>query len=46
MIPFQSTELTNEIRIHERIIYAVDIHRKGIESVFNQYDNKYGNNYF
>jgi len=35
-IPFQSTELTNEIKIYERIIYAVDIHRKGIELIFNQ----------
>jgi hypothetical protein len=42
-IPFQSTELSNKISIHERIIYAIDIHRKGIESVFNQ---NHDNNYF
>jgi len=31
-----TTELSNEFRIHKKIIYAVDIHRRGIESVFNQ----------
>jgi len=35
-IPFHSTGLSNEFRIHERIVYAIDIHRKGIELVFNQ----------
>jgi len=36
MIPFQSMGLSNDFRIHERIVYALDIHRKGMESVFNQ----------
>jgi len=47
--PFQrdttTTGLSNELRIHKKIIYAVDIHRKGIESVFNQ-NMTLDNNYF
>jgi len=35
-IPFQNAKLSNEFKIHEQITYAVNIHRKGIESVFNQ----------
>ncbi|KAH0948809.1 hypothetical protein HN011_008604 [Eciton burchellii] len=36
VIPFQSIKLSNEFRIQERLIHAIDIHRKGIElcSVF------------
>jgi len=33
-IPFQSTKLSNEFRIQERLLHAIDIHRKGMESVF------------
>jgi len=36
MISFQNMGLSNEFRIHGRIVYAIDIHRKAIELVFNQ----------
>jgi len=34
MIPFQRVKLSNDFRIHKNIVYAIDIHRKGMESVF------------
>jgi len=34
MIPSQSTKLSNDFRIHKKIVHAIDIHRKGMESVF------------
>jgi len=33
MIPFQTAELSNESVIYKRLIFAIDIHRKGMESV-------------
>jgi len=34
VIPFQSAELFNEIVIYKRLVHAIDIHHKGMESVF------------
>jgi len=34
VISFQNTKLSNEFRIKERLVHAIDIHRKGMESVF------------
>jgi hypothetical protein len=34
VIPFQSAELSNEIVIYKRLVHAIDIHHKGMESVF------------
>jgi len=34
VIPFQNIKLSNEFGIKERLVHAIDIHRKGMESVF------------
>jgi len=34
VIPFQNSGLSNKIRIHKKLVHAIDIHRKGMESVF------------
>jgi hypothetical protein len=34
VIPFQSAELSNEIIIYKRLVHVIDIHHKGMESVF------------
>jgi hypothetical protein len=34
VIPFENSGLSVEYRIHKKLIHAVDIHRKGMESVF------------
>jgi len=42
MIPFQSAKLSNDFGIQKKFVHAIDIHRKGMESVF--IISKYGNN--
>jgi hypothetical protein len=44
MIPFQRVKLSNDFRIHKKLAYAIDIHRKGMESVFMMLN--YGNNQY
>jgi len=34
VMPFQSSRLSNKFKIHKKLVYAIDIHRKGMESVF------------
>jgi len=34
VIPFQSAELSNEIVIYKKLVHAIDIHHKGMESVY------------
>jgi len=34
IIPFQSNELSNEFAIYKRLVHTIDIHHKGMESVF------------
>jgi len=34
VIPFQNAELSNEIVVYKRLVHAIDIHHKGMESVF------------
>jgi len=34
VIPFQCAEFSNEIVIYKRLVHAIDIHHKGMKSVF------------
>jgi len=34
MIPFQTTELSDKFVIYKRLLHAIDIHHKEMESVF------------
>jgi len=34
MISFQTAELSDEFVIYKRLVYAINIHHKGMESVF------------
>jgi len=34
MIPFQSSGSLNEFKTHKNLAHAIDLHRKGMESVF------------
>jgi len=34
VIPFRSSRLSDELKIHKKLVYAIDIHHKGLESVF------------
>jgi len=35
MIPFQNSGSLNEFKTHKKFVYAIDIHRKGMELVYN-----------
>jgi len=35
VIRFHNTGLSNELKIHKKLTYAIEIHRKGMELVFN-----------
>jgi len=34
VMPFQSSGLSSKFKIHKKLVCAIDIHRKGMESVF------------
>jgi uncharacterized protein YjdB len=34
LIPFQKGELSNEYVIYKKLVHAINIHQKGMESVF------------